>query len=122
MENIASGVEQLHEHNVCHRDLKPSNILVQHDVGGEKYLKVADFGLGRILTTSSSPVPLTANTGTHGWQAPELTSDSERYYLTVDIFSLGLIFLAMLRHLTGKYLETLEGMLNLVCSLVPIVK
>ena len=120
MENITSGVGHLHEHKVCHRDLTPRNILVQHDVDGENLLKVADFGLGRILTTSSSPLPMTANAGTPGWQAPEL--DSEKYSFPADIFSLALMFLAMLRHLPGKYIEQIKGMLKLVSSLVHIVK
>ena len=123
MENIASGVRHLHEHMVCHRDLKPTNILVQGDVGGEKYLKVADFSLGRKSRTSSSSQAMTANIGTSGWQAPELSSrDSQRYSLQVDIFSMGLLFLAMLRHLRGRHLKPFLGMLKLLCSLVTIVK
>ena len=123
MENITSGVGHLHELEVCHRDLTPRNILVQRDVGGKKCLKVGDFGLGRKISTSSSPIPMTTNIGTPGWQAPELTSssDSESYSLPVDIFPLGLIFLAMLMHLTGRSLEPFRGMLK-VCSFVPIVK
>ena len=112
MENITSGVGHLHDLKVCHRDLTPRNILVQHDVGGETNLKVADFGLGRILTTSSSPVPMTANIGTPGWQAPELTSSGTGYSFPVDIFSLGLMFLAMLMHLIGRNLEPFRGMLK----------
>ena len=45
MENITSGVRHLHELEVCHRDLTPPNILIQLDDSGEKYPKVADFGL-----------------------------------------------------------------------------
>ena len=123
MENIVSGVRYLHELEVCHRDLTPCNILVQGDVSGEKYPKVADFGLSRILTKSSSPLPMTANIGTPGWQAPELTSsDSESYCFPVDIFSLGLLFLAMLMHSLGRNLEPFRGMLKLVYSFIPIVK
>ena len=126
MENIASGVEHLHDCKICHRDLKPCNILVaQSDGVSPAYLKVADLGLGRSLTTSSSPAPMTANIGTPGWQAPEIpkctSSSSKSYSLPVDIFSLGILFLAMLRHLTGKSLEPLQGMLKLLCSFVTIV-
>ena len=127
MENIASGVEHLHDCKICHRDLKPCNILVQSASDGvtPTCLKVADLGLGRSLTASSSPAPMTANIGTPGWQAPEIpkctSSSSKRYSLPVDIFSLGLLFLAMLRHLTGKHLLPLQGMLKLLCSFVTIV-
>ena len=116
MENIASGVKHLHDQWICHRDLKPSNILVQREGNGEANLKVADFGLARGLSGSSSPASLTANTGTAGWQAPEMPrstkSHSNKYDLPVDIFPLGLLFLAMLRHLAGKNLESLRGMLK----------
>ena len=116
MENIASGVEHLHSHRICHRDLKPCNILVQCDGDGQANMKVADLGLARSLSGSSSPASLTAKVGTAGWQAPEMprssNSNSNKYDLPVDIFPLGLLFLAMLRHLVGKGLEPLRGMLK----------
>ena len=92
MGNIASGVKYLHEMNICHRDLKPSNILVQREFDSQaKYLKVADLGLGRSLTESASPLRLSPNIGTAGWQAPELCEDTSIYSFPVDIFSLGLL-------------------------------
>ena len=115
MENIALGVRHLHEHKICHRDLKPYNILVQCEGDGENYLKVADLGLAHTSTGSSSAAFVTVNTGTAGWQAPEIPrSDSSthphRYDLPVDIFSLGLLFLVMLRRSIGKHLEPVRGM------------
>ena len=120
MREIAQGIKHLHElrpEPVCHRDLKPSNILVQGMGGNQVCMKVADFGLARSLTESASHQSLSQNLGTTGWKAPEIShsnsSDSNKYFLPVDVFSLGLIFSSMLKHEPGLDLEPLmyKGMI-----------
>ncbi len=43
---ILRGLKYIHSANVLHRDLKPSNILINCD---NLLLKIADFGLARVL-------------------------------------------------------------------------
>ena len=114
MGEIAKGVKYLHEFQpqpICHRDLKPSNILVQDAGHGRVCMKVADLGLARSLISSSSKVTLTQDVGSPGWEAPEISSsaESDQYSVQVDVFSLGLIFLSMLRHEQGKDLLPHRG-------------
>ena len=45
MYQILKGVEYMHSKRVFHRDLKPQNILINKN----NEVKIADFGLGRIL-------------------------------------------------------------------------
>jgi serine/threonine protein kinase len=45
---VVLAVTKLHEMNIIYRDLKPENILVDFD----GHLKLADFGLSKILVAS----------------------------------------------------------------------
>ena len=116
MLDIALGVQYLHcERNICHRDLKPANILVQDDDDGKGlYMKVGDFSLAREFS-ESGPNTASGNVGTFGWTAPEIPQGVERCrcWFYVDIFSLGLVFVAMVKHRLGQDLEPHNGMLIL---------
>ncbi|XP_059166641.1 uncharacterized protein LOC131948930 [Physella acuta] len=63
---ILEGLEYLHEKRVIHRDIKASNILMVDD----QNIKIADFGVAKILNTLSSAT--TNGVGTVNWMAPEL--------------------------------------------------
>ena len=109
MKDVTTVVKFLHGKGVCHRDIKPTNILMKDD-GDGCYAKLADFGLARELG-SSSGATATAKTGTLHWMAPEIpvTRVKCRYGLAVDIFSLGLVFLALVLHKAGQRLEAFTG-------------
>jgi len=84
--DIARGMNYLHKHNpdpIVHRDLKPRNLLL-HDAG---YLKVADFGLGKLLDASAEGLyDMTGETGTYRYMAPEVFLH-KTYDKSVDVFS-----------------------------------
>jgi serine/threonine protein kinase len=106
MLGVAEGLYYMHGKNTTHRDLKPANILVLRNKA-----KIADFGLCRTVTEKRSESDVlskvTRDVGTCDWQAPEISSDD--YSFPVDIFSLALIFLAMICHKVGKGLEAHKG-------------
>ncbi|XP_048734609.1 calcium/calmodulin-dependent protein kinase type IV-like isoform X1 [Ostrea edulis] len=80
------AVKYLHENEVVHRDLKPENLLYE-DLTDESNLKVADFGLSKIIDRE-----VTMNTvcGTPGYCAPEVLA-GKRYSYPVDMWSIGVI-------------------------------
>ncbi|KAK3206687.1 hypothetical protein Dsin_020733 [Dipteronia sinensis] len=86
--DIARGMNYLHENKpapIIHRDLEPSNIL-RDDSG---HLKVADFGVSRLLTIKEDK-PLTCLDTSCRYVAPEVLRNVE-YDTKVDVFSFALI-------------------------------
>ena len=107
MFGICSGIQYMHDRDIAHRDLKPSNVLINSNC-----IKVADFGLVRSFTHSSSLQSATGGVGSAGWMAPELCTAAHRpkYGLAVDIFSLAVLFLSLLTHQPGERLTAHTGM------------
>lgn len=83
MLEIALGVEYMHNtKSVIHRDLKPDNILIKDNT-----CKIADYGLSKKVQSYAQ-----TKLGTPIYIAPELLL-SDKYDFSVDIWSLGIIFL-----------------------------
>ncbi|XP_048469891.1 calcium/calmodulin-dependent protein kinase type IV-like [Rhincodon typus] len=76
----------LHENGVVHRDLKPENLLYA-DLSSEAPLKIADFGLSKIL---NEQVTMKTVCGTPGYCAPEILRGCT-YGPEVDMWSVGVI-------------------------------
>ncbi|XP_046860203.1 serine/threonine-protein kinase 35-like [Xenia sp. Carnegie-2017] len=93
--NLISAVVYLHREGIVHQDLKPDNILVtKNDV-----LKVGDFGLARRFAhrredQSWKNYYLSEGCGQRFYVAPEMLKD--HHTNKVDIFSLGIIFHAII--------------------------
>jgi predicted Ser/Thr protein kinase len=92
---ICDALQFAHEEGVVHRDIKPENILV--DKRGR--LKIADFGLAKILRREQVDHTLTATgmtLGTPRYMAPEQLDRPETVDHRADIYSLGVVFYEML--------------------------
>ena len=68
--SIVDAIMYCHSLGVVHRDIKPENLLLQSKEGGIASLKIADFGLARLLPQESSTASTTC--GTPGYVAPEV--------------------------------------------------
>lgn len=80
---------------MVHQNIIPPSILVFQSANDNKPLiKLADYGLCRILTdnTKCEMFDEFQPHGTRGWSAPELFEIDCRVDFKVDIFELGLIF------------------------------
>lgn len=89
---LVEVIKYCHSFNVVHRDLKPENILFESD-GPNSILKIADFGVSRILTNPKEM--LSTVVGSTSYQAPEVII-GDRYSPNCDIYALGIIFYILL--------------------------
>ncbi|XP_034940337.1 cyclin-dependent kinase 20-like isoform X2 [Chelonus insularis] len=90
---LLEGVYFMHKNNVMHRDLKPANLLID----SEGVLKIADFGLARLMYEDSSR-PYSHQVATRWYRAPELLYGAKIYTSAIDMWSVGCIFGEMINN------------------------
>jgi len=92
---ICEALQFAHDEGIVHRDIKPENILI--DKKGR--VKIADFGLAKLLGQESQDHSLTMThqvMGTLRYMAPEQMQGSRELDHRADIYSLGVIFYELL--------------------------
>lgn len=130
---VAEALEYLHEEaGVVHRDIKPENLLFYpipfiptrnpkpkgpededkadegefikgQGSGGIGTIKIADFGLSKVIWDSQTMTPC----GTVGYTAPEIVKD-ERYSKSVDMWALGCVLYTLLCGFPPFYDESIQ--------------
>ena len=92
---VCEALHYAHKKGIVHRDIKPENILL--DTEGN--VKIADFGLARLLDRPTSAYTLTQSgqrMGTPHYMAPEQIEHPQEVDHRADIYSLGVVFYEML--------------------------
>lgn len=92
---ICDALQYAHDKGVIHRDIKPENILL--DKTGN--VKIADFGLAKLLQPSEEDFTLTATRqvlGTYNYMAPEQIERPESVDHRADLYSLGVVLYELL--------------------------
>jgi len=92
---VCDALQYAHDEGIVHRDIKPENILV--DKKGR--VKIADFGLARLVGLTPTYLTLTGSQevmGTLYYMAPEQMNRSHHVDHRADLFSLGVVFYEML--------------------------
>ena len=86
---IIKGIIYLHSQNICHRDIKLENILVMKN----DLIKIIDFGFAVKCNKGSY---LKVFCGSPSYMAPEVLNKEKYIPYYSDIWSLGVLFFAML--------------------------
>ena len=92
---ICEALQFAHNEGILHRDIKPEKILV--DVRGG--VKIADFGIAKLVGDAQPSAALTGSGGTLGtphYMAPEQLEKPGTVDHRADIYSLGVVFYEML--------------------------
>ncbi len=92
---ICDALQYAHDEGVVHRDIKPENVLVDR----KGRVKIADFGLARILNDPPATLRLTGEgqvMGTPHYMAPEQVERPLEVDHRADIYALGVVFYEML--------------------------
>ncbi|KAJ5921353.1 Serine/threonine-protein kinase srk1 [Penicillium verhagenii] len=133
IKQVAEAIEYLHETSgVVHRDIKPENLLFyptpfvpskgpKHQQPGDEEkedegeftagvgsggigkIKLADFGLSKVIWDSQTMTPC----GTVGYTAPEIVKD-ERYSKSVDMWAMGCVLYTLLCGFPPFYDESIQ--------------
>jgi mitogen-activated protein kinase 15 len=113
---VLKGLKYIHSASIIHRDLKPANILLNSDCT----LKIADFGLARLLTSSEDEAAqiLTEYIATRWYRAPEIVLGSQKYTRAIDVWSVGCIMAEMIM---GKPLFPGKSTINQIEMIIDLV-
>ena len=87
---LAKGLCYLHMNGIWHRDIKPANILLNK--GGN--VVIADFDISRFGIVNK--LPITGEVTTLWYRAPEIFLGVKNYNSKVDVYSLGMVFIAII--------------------------
>ncbi|XP_038818430.1 serine/threonine-protein kinase PDIK1L [Salvelinus namaycush] len=104
VQQLSSAMAFLHRLRIVHRDLKPDNVLVSLTANGP-LIKVADFGLSKMSVEGGQGMEgdtrqhFSSTCGSDFYMAPEVWGGLS-YTAQADIFSLGVMFWAVLERLT----------------------
>jgi serine/threonine-protein kinase len=88
---VASALDYSHRQHVIHRDIKPENILLH-----EGAALVADFGIGKAVSTGKSITHTGLAVGTPAYMSPEQASGDTAVDGRSDLYSLGCVLYEML--------------------------
>ncbi|MFW6052252.1 MAG: serine/threonine-protein kinase, partial [Myxococcota bacterium] len=96
LSDTASALERLHELGIVHRDLKPENIFLARE-GDEVRAKVLDFGISKVLGSSTALTADRSVLGTPAYMAPEqVTGENTVLDPRTDQFALAAVAYEML--------------------------
>jgi serine/threonine protein kinase/formylglycine-generating enzyme required for sulfatase activity len=119
LEQIADAVAYAHKKRIIHRDLKPSNIMLVREENGEESIRVLDFGIAKVLSTTIGIGTNTRVAGTSYYISPEQTIAHSPIDQGADIYSLGVILYQLLTGQVPFEADTEGQVMDMHRSIMP---
>ena len=105
LKQVASSLTEAHDIGLVHGDVKPDNIFVIEQPGDDRFVKVLDFGIAKVIGSSHE-----AGVGTPQYMAPE-QFDGNPALPASDIYATGLILFELLTgtRVFGDFSERIQA-------------
>ena len=98
LQQCCSGLAASHAKGIIHRDLKPDNLFLVRRGSDENFVKILDFGIAKLTSTSSTSNKTRTGTliGTPAYMSPEQCAGRSTIDARSDIYALGIVMYEML--------------------------
>ncbi|KAJ7153691.1 kinase-like domain-containing protein [Mycena filopes] len=90
MYQLLTALDFVHSHGIIHRDVKPANVMIDHQ---RRELRLIDWGLAEFYHPG---VDYHVRVGSRQYKPPELLVGYKRYDYSLDLWSTGCMFAAMI--------------------------
>lgn len=95
-DQVAGAVSEAHDIGLVHRDLKPPNIMVS-DVDGDDFARVLDYGISKLVDSSTDLTQVGGFIGSPDYAAPEqVVGSGDGPDPRTDIYALGVVLFELL--------------------------
>ena len=96
--SLAEALTEAHDQGIIHRDIKPDNVHIEEKVWDQRFCKILDFGIARVIGQTSESQSPTLRFGTPLYMSPEQILGKSTDART-DIYMLGaLLFECLTGH------------------------
>lgn len=95
---VADALDLIHAKRLVHRDIKPENLMIIRRAHGQEVVKLLDFGLAALVSSTERLTRQGAICGTPQYMAPE-TAAGDMPDARGDVYSLGVVAFELV---TGK--------------------
>jgi serine/threonine protein kinase len=121
------GLQRAHEMRIVHRDIKPANFFLAQTGGGQRVVKLLDFGVAKIKSEpTASPAETAGLTRTGSmlgsplYMSPEQARGHRDLDQRSDIWSFGVVlYQALCGHTPRRDTDLLGELLILICTEAP---